>query len=318
MHLKYWLDPPLRDSVKSCFLHGTQTTFDFEGARAVGIDRVGASAAVSLLAVLLVASQATAGAWTQEKGKFYNRASVNRYFSDEEFDAERERKPFPTHGELADLNFSNHLEYGLTDRFTGIGSFTVKSLRNEDDVRLMRSFGIGDVDVGLRTKLAEGSVGVTALQLLSKIPAAYDVDVDLPLGNGEYEFAAHLLYGRSLWPILPGYCGLDIGYRWRNGDPNDEIRYLAELGGDAPGGFYLRGKLDGTRGRTNGPQFDNNGNPTVRNSADLGALDLTLGRRFGAHAALEAGFVKGLYGRNTTAGSTLTLALAYSGRLGGD
>lgn len=284
----------------------------------MGIGRFGASVAVSLFAALLLASGVSAGAWTQEKGKFYNRASVNRYFSDEEFDAERERKPFLIHGEFADLNFANYLEYGLTDRFTAIGSFTVKSLRNENDVRITKTSGIGDVDLALRTKLAEGSIGVTALQLLTKIPAAYDVDVDLPLGNGEYEFAAHLLYGRSLWPIVPGYCGLDIGYRWRNGDPNDEIRYLAELGGDGPGGFYLRGKLDGTRGRTNGPQFDNNGNPTVRNSADLGALDLTLGRRFGAHASLEAGFATGLYGRNTTAGSTVTLALAYSGRLGGD
>jgi hypothetical protein len=52
----------------------------------------------------------------------------------------------------------------------------------------------------------------------------------------------------------------------------------------------------------------------VRETADLGVLDITAGRRFGAHFSVEAGFAPSLYGRTTTSGSTLSFAVGYSGK----
>lgn len=271
--------------------------------------------AVVSFAALAPSDAAQAGAWTREKGTFYNRTAINRYVAEEEFDGNHERQDLPLEARFTDLNLSNYLEYGVTDRFTVIGSFSIKSLESENLVRVIETKGIGDVDLALRARLAAGKAGVTAIQFLAKVPSAYDADADLPLGNGEFEFDTHLLYGRSLWPLLPGYCGLEAGYRVRGGAPADEFRYLAEFGSDLGVGFFFRSKLDGTRGRRNQKAVDSYNNPTLRGSSDVGALDLTLGRKFGTHLSLEAGYSAALYGRTTTAGSTITGGISYSGRL---
>ncbi len=54
-------------------------------------------------------------------------------------------------------------------------------------------------------------------------------------------------YGR-----FPGYCGAEIGYRWRTQAPSDEFRYLLEFGVNATQGLsFTRVKLDGTKSMHN-------------------------------------------------------------------
>ena len=272
--------------------------------------------AVVALTTIIGASSALAGAWTQERGSLYSRASVNRYGCDQQFDDDGATGNLPLEGEFADLNFGGYLEYGLTSRLTAVTSFSLKSIRSENLVRIVESKGLSDIDLALRGRLLSGSAGVTALQLLAKIPSGYETDVALPIGNGETELEARALWGRSLWPLVPGYAGLELGYRWRDGDPADALRYLVELGGELRAGFYTRAKLDGTAGLGEDERFDLNGNPTVRKSFDLGILDLTLGGRFNPHIALEVGVAPALYGRTTTSGTTLTVAFAWAGSLG--
>jgi hypothetical protein len=255
---------------------------------------------------------ATAGAWTQARGSLYNRTSSNRYTSEDEFDVDRKRHQLPFHGEFVDLNFTDYIEVGATDRFTVFGSFVAKRLRSENDIRETKSWGIGDIDLGVRAKLLEGPSGVVSLQALAKLPTGYDKAALLPLGTGEPELEGRLLYGRSLWPLVPGYCGLEAGFRRRSGRPEDEFRYLAEIGSDLGASFYVRAKLDGIHGLETGNATDASGNPTVRNSYDLGTLDVTAGRRLGRHLAVEAGFAPGLYGRTTSAGSTLNFAVVFT------
>ena len=255
---------------------------------------------------------ATAGAWTQSRGSLYNRASANRYASTEQFDLDGESQLLPFHGEFEDRNLTDYFEVGVTDRFTVLGSFVAKRLRSENDIRQTKSSGIGDVDLGVRAKVADGSEGVVSVQLLSRFPTGYDEQSTLPLGTGEPELEGRVLYGRSLWPLVPGYCGLEAGYRARAGAPEDEFRYLVEVGSDLGAGFYARAKLDGVYGLETGVTNDPSGNPTVRNSYDLGTLDMTAGRRFGKQVAVEAGYAPALYGRTTSAGSTLTLAVAFT------
>ncbi len=270
-----------------------------------------------LLAFAFPSGEAVAGGWTEPAGKFYNRTSVNRYFADREFDGDGERHDLLLDAEFRDLNVADYFELGLTDRFTAVASGSVKFLRTENLARVIEARGIGDIELALRCRLLEGKAGVTSVQVLTKVPGAYDAHDVLPLGNGQRELDAHLAYGRSLWPVIPGYCGLELGYRLRDGEPANELRYLVELGSDVGAGCYVRSKLDGTRGERTEVIYDSNLNPTLRGSSDVGALDLTLGRHFGPHYALEAGFATALYGRTTTAGSTFTLALACTGRLWG-
>lgn len=262
--------------------------------------------------LLGTASAAHAGAWTQQQGHLYNRLSINYYSADRDFDGDGERTNMPNGGEFTDYNLSNYVEYGLFDSLTGFASLAYKRIRSDNDLRRDTTWGVGDIDVGLRQRLLENDLGVFAVQGLVKTPEAYDEDEDLPLGNGQYDLEAKLLYGRSLYPLLPGYAGIEIGYRWRLEDPSDEVRYLVEFGGDFTKSLYARVKLDGIYSVDNGKRRDAGGNPTTTNNFDLGKLDLTVGYKLTPAWGLEAAWTPALYGQHTAAGATYTLAVSYA------
>ena len=263
--------------------------------------------------VLLLLSVGTclAGAWTQQKGKLYDRLSLNYYFADDEFDKHGSRTDFVSNGKFKDSNVNNYIEYGLTDKITIINSLYHKHIEKEDDLQEMKTRGIGDIDLGLKYKLTEGSWGVLSTQALIKIPEAYDKHDKLPLGNGQYDVEVRLLYGRSLWPHIPGYCNFELGYRWRFDDPSDEFRYLIEFGMDFTKELYGRIKLDGIYSMDNGKHFDTSGNPTITNNFDVGKLDMTLGYKFAKRWSVEAEYMPEIYGKSTAAGATYTIALTY-------
>ena len=111
--------------------------------------------------------------------------------------------------------------------------------------------------------------------------------------------------------MIPGYANVEIGYRWRAQEPSDEVRYLIELGVDVSKVFYTRAKLDGTSSVDNGKKLDGSGNPTATNNFDIGKLDLTVGYKAAPNWGLEASCVPAIYGQNTAAGTTYTLAVYF-------
>lgn len=269
------------------------------------------SIATSGILVLFSAGICFAGAWTQQKGKLYDRLSVNYYFADDEFDGNESRTDFSLNGKFKDAHVSNYIEYGLTDNITLINSLFYKRIEKEDDLEKTTTYGIGDIDLGLKYKLAEGKWGVLSAQALAKIPEAYDKNDKLPLGNGQYDVEARLLYGRSLWPYIPGYCNFELGYRLRFDGPSDELRYLVEFGMDITKSMYGRVKLDGIYSMNNGSKFDISGNPTITNNFNLGKLDMTVGYKISKRWGLEAEYTPEIYGKNTAAGATYSFAVVY-------
>jgi len=245
------------------------------------------------------------------QGKLYERIAVNYYFADSEFSTQQDNKGFK---KFSDLNVSNYLEYGITDRITLINAMYYKFLEKQALREELDSDGFGDVDLGLKGKLAEGSWGVLSTQGLVKIPGAYGKNDALPLGNGQYDLDMRVLFGRSLWPYLPGYCNFEIGYRVRLEDPSDELRYLVEFGVDFTKELYGRVKLDGILSMDNGSSVSTSGNPTATNNFDLGKLEMAVGFKLTKTWGLEFCIVPEIYGRNTTAGTTYTLALTYQTR----
>jgi protein XagA len=260
--------------------------------------------------VLFAASTCFAGAWTLQKGKIYDRLAVNYYFADREFDDEGHRNDLADNGKFRDYNINNYIEFGLTDNITLINSLYYKKIEKEDAVKETKTHGIGDIDLGVKYKLVEGTWGIFSTQALVMIPEAYDEDDDLPLGNGQYDLELRLLYGLSLYPAIPGYCNIEVGYRWRLDDPSDEIRYLIEFGIDITKNLYGRAKLDGIYSMDNGEHFDESGNPTTSNNFDIGKLDITLGYKINKYWGIEAGYMPAIYGQNTAAGATYTIAIS--------
>ena len=267
---------------------------------------------VSCIFVCMSFAQCFAGAWTCKEGGLYNRLSFNYYYADEEFDRHGDHHEFDQNGEFRDFNIQYYFEYGITNDLTLISSLYYKDIEKEDDVRKQRTHGIGDIDLAFKYKLVEGSAGVLSAQGLVKIPEAYDEDKDLPLGNGQYDFEVKLLYGKSLWPVIPGYFGLEIGYRFRNEEPADELRYLIEFGMDFTKNAYGRIKLDGIEGMDNASDsYGVNNNPSMTYNFDLGKLDMALGYKITQKWAVEVGCTPEVYGKNTSAGISYALALVY-------
>jgi hypothetical protein len=266
-----------------------------------------------LLAVLLIfiSTSLYAGAWTQEKGHIYSRLAFNYYYADEHFLNGGSKKNFKWDGDFKDRNVSLYVEYGLTDRLTALTSLYFKEIKKEDDYVKQTTNGFGDIDLALKYNVFKGSKGVFSLQGLIKIPEAYDENDDLPLGNGQYDYELRGLMGFSLWPVLPGYMNFELGYRWRSEAPADELRYLVEFGSDFGKYLYGRVKLDGILGMDNGEEKkDANGNPTLSYNYDLGKLDITFGIKIKNNYFIEFEYTPEIYGKNTSAGATYTIAIA--------
>lgn len=271
-----------------------------------------------LLAVCMIFLNTTllfAGAWTQEKGKSYHRFAANYYFAEKKFNADGDSRSMADNGEFRDINLNYYMEYGVIDELTVMASLYYKDIAREDDYYKYDGNGMGDADLGARYRLHSSDMGVFSAQGMIKIPELYDEDDALPLGNGQYDYELRLLYGRSLWPIIPGYMNLEAAYRWRAKKPSDEFRYLMEAGTDLGKNFYIRAKLDAIIGLGNGDDImDDFGNPTSTLEYDLAKLDLVVGYQITQKFGLELGYTPAIWGETTAKGATTTLALTYQPR----
>lgn len=262
--------------------------------------------------VFAAAASCSAGAWTRKPGEAYHQLTVGGYFADEHFDNDADRRGLPADGDFMDINANYYLEYGILDRLTVMTSLYYKYLAFEDDAVESKTYGMPDMDLGARYRLSDAAWGIFSFQGLVKIPETYDEDDGVPLGNGQYDLEARLLYGKSLYPAFPGYANLELAYRWRMESPSDELRYLAEFGMDFTQKYYGRVKLDGIFSIENGDARAAVGNnPRIANEFDLGKLDLVFGCTLSPGWAVELGVRPEIYGRNTSAGTNVFLALAF-------
>ncbi len=244
-----------------------------------------------------------AGAWTLAEGKLYDKVSLNNYSADPHF---------------TDTNVGNYIEYGLSDTVSLANSIYFKQIRNKYEstasgtTTTTTTSGIADIEVGLKHKLADGIYGVLSHQALVKIPGPYDKNSGLPLGNGQFDAEYRLLYGLSLWRLLPGYANFEAGYRYRAEAPSDEFRYLVEAGINITKQLYARVKLDGISSVYNADNMaDKSGNPTTIYQFDLQKLDTALGYKLTDTWGLEFGYTPTLYGKNTAEGTTYSVGIVY-------
>lgn len=265
--------------------------------------------------VLLTVANGYAGAWTMKQGGSYHRLAGNYYYADENFNEDGKSESMPGNGEYRDINVNYYAEYGVLDELTAVLSLYYKDLRREDDDYLYKTTGMGDVDLGLRYRLYNGHMGVFSFQGLVKIPAFYDTDDPLPLGNGQYDIECRMLFGRSLWPWIPGYMNFESAYRFRTEEPGDEFRYLVEVGSNIGEHFYARIKWDAIIGMDNADAGrDAYGNPTSNIEYDLSKLDMTVGWQMTRKIGLELGYTPAILGKTTAKGDTWTLAVTFQSK----
>ncbi len=259
---------------------------------------------ITLPLLILTGQTAFAGAWTLPEGKSYHKVAGNFFTADRNFGQDP-----AGFNEFNDYTINYYGEFGLTDKLTFITQLPIRHSESESFGTTINNTGVGDVDLGLRYNFLNTSWVVSG-QFTYKAPFLYDEDDTLPLGNGQSDFEFRLQLGKSLHPY--GYFGLEVGYRFRDEDPSDEIRYLAEYGFDLNENIYLRTKLDIIQAiDSTDIQLSTTGNPNFPNAFDLGKVEGTIGYKFGNNA-VEFTFTESIFGENSLDGQTYQLGWVYA------
>jgi hypothetical protein len=271
-----------------------------------------------------MASPAFAGAWVQPPGGYFAKFSGSYLYTDTELDANGNEVPLLQSNELVrsaayrEVALSTYVEYGLHERFTVLGSLPFKiatSRRTEisEDASLVRDVdvtnaGWSDLFVGGRGALLRGR-RPAAVEAGLKIPLGYEAIPENggpALGTAEVDFEVALLAGFAARHV---YASARGAYRVAGGSLDDQIGFSAEIGGvhqrifaqALVEGWYTTGEIE---------TLDVSSTTQVPNQ-DLLKLIATVGFRTGAHTSVAAEVYHVLDGRNTPAGTTVALGLAF-------
>jgi len=208
-----------------------------------------------------------AGAWAVRKNRCRLESNSKFYWADTDFDEDGSRQSKPNSGEYSELQTELKVDFGYTNRLNFLLSFPAKWARYEDDNVDLREEGLEDLRFGAKYVLADDSAAarVTSVSASLKLPAGYDEEDSPPLGDGQIDGEVRLLVGQSFLreferrdalmapPGTPGrdavrdraFVGWEIGYRWRNEEPADELVYFVQGGLYVAGGISLQGEIDG-------------------------------------------------------------------------
>ncbi len=203
----------------------------------------------SCAVILLSATCVFAGAWVQPRGGTYAKVSSIFYDADEVYNdmGVRQRMGMDDDQFTSEQAFL-YVEHGVLERLTLIGTLSGGVLTSTNRLAEQKTTGIGDATMGAKYQLVDRPF-VMSPMLSMKIPTGYHKKYEPPLGTGEFDAEARLLFARSLYP-MPVYIGIETGYRWRGGPFSNQLLAFAEVGGTPHERVFLKGFVDQRDTRT--------------------------------------------------------------------
>ncbi len=176
-----------------------------------------------------VATQAFAGAWTQDAGK--GQAILNGWYyaTDELYNNSGNKASQP---DYTKYELNPYIEYGLLSGVT-IGA-NLSLQRAQQDISTggdVTNYGIGDSEFFARFRVWQQNGVVVSLEPLIKLPSP-ESGSDTPALGGRHPDAGLGIsagYGFSMYG-QNHFANLDAGYRYRFGDPENQARYAGTLG----------------------------------------------------------------------------------------
>ena len=210
---------------------------------------------VLIIFSVLMSGTAQAQAWVKSKGKFYSKLGLNTITSDKVFDyngdvVDSVRIP----GTDSLLNVPKITEnmlqfygmYGLTDKFTMIGSIPVKSVKNLESGQSRTS--LADLEFGAVLGAKTNGLRITPGFFVGIPTGYYDTSALLITGDGEWNFMPRLYFGNGSSKFY--YTGF-LGFNYRTEGRFHEIDGLIE-GGYAWKKLYLILKMQFKESLTGG------------------------------------------------------------------
>ncbi len=108
-----------------------------------------------LLALLTLGTVCSyAGGFPTRPGSLLISPSVNYFFANKQFDSLGVKKPFPDNGKFNSVYISLYTEYGISRRFTFVGSLPYVINNYQQDGKTFASSGLTDMETGIKYYLA--------------------------------------------------------------------------------------------------------------------------------------------------------------------
>ncbi len=192
----------------------------------------------SFLSILLLASSASAQAWTRDQGSGYVNLNYRLIAADEIYDPDGNERSIPDYKQHA---IGIYGEVGVIDRYLTL-TFDGELYRRNVLEDMGATQGLGDLRVGAWTgvltapfRLALGvQLGLPTGDDSPSVddPAANLIAASLPTGDGEYDVTFRSAIGHSFTAgsLFGFYVQGNLGYALRTKGFTDQIVYGAEFG----------------------------------------------------------------------------------------
>jgi hypothetical protein len=170
---------------------------------------------------------AFAGAWTPLKNSLHVISTTEMTFASFLFDDEGNKVAAPR---LRRLESALHVDYGVTDWLSISGKTTFE--KTDISAPVVSSYtGVGYTELGARARFWQGTQGVASIQSSVRLPGASDALNPAEAGHTQSEWDLRALSGYHFslrgWQ---GFAEAQAAYRFRFGDPADEVRLDLTLG----------------------------------------------------------------------------------------
>jgi hypothetical protein len=178
---------------------------------------------VACAGVLATPAAVLAGAWTLEQGNGIAIVTATTSTADHVFGFGATPRYDKT--ELQAL-----IEYGFTDRFTGILNPGLQHIDIAGPIDAQRT-GLGYTEVGGRFQFLRGNAWVLSGQTTVRVPGTNDTSNPAAIGYTGVETDVRALFGYSFAVgAMPAFIDLQLAQRFRAGAPPDELRLDATFG----------------------------------------------------------------------------------------
>jgi Ca2+-binding RTX toxin-like protein len=173
--------------------------------------------------VLAAPAAASAGAWTMPEGTGQVIATATTSTADRVFGLGATPRYDKT--ELQAL-----IEYGFTDRFTGIFMPGLQHVGISAPIEAQRT-GLGYTELGGRYRVLQGDAWVLSGQATVRVPGTNATSNPAAIGYTGVETDIRALLGYSfMLGAMPAFIDLQLAQRFRAGAPPDELRVDATFG----------------------------------------------------------------------------------------
>lgn len=188
--------------------------------------------------------------WTQSAGHGQVITKIAAFQTTQAFDRHGNTTSLAGSGSrFRRLDLNPYVEYGLTDRLTGVANLFISSLESRQAGTTERGTDPGDQEFGLRYRLSPRADAspIFAVQGLVKLPL-YGNGPGLRPGAGQYDAEGRLLVGHSLqFGGASAYLVAAPGYRWRSNVPANEWRLDLIAGIKPTVRWLITGEVQGVR-----------------------------------------------------------------------